>query len=94
MSTNNIQHLNNQPPSVNLETMSPEAFLQHFVATFYQQFKGDKPSGFFTALHNDAVEGAWFRGRAQGMQEGYNKAIYDMELAQHQGKEFIKKLTS
>ena len=74
------------------EPVTPQSMLEHFVANFYQAFQGEQPAGHFTHLRNDAVEGAWFRGRAQGLQEGYNKAVYDMDLAQHQGSAFLAKV--
>lgn len=74
------------------EPISPQMMLEHFVATFYETFKGEKPAGHFTHLRNEAVEGAWSRGHLQGLEDGYNKALYDMELANHKGEQFIKKL--
>lgn len=81
-----------KPDVLQAEKPTPEAMLQHFVVNFYESFKGDDPAGYFTHLRNVAVEGAYFRGLRQGKEDGYKQALYDMELAQHKGQQFVKKL--
>ena len=92
----NVEHLNNPAPHVSAEAvqvdLTPEAFLQHFVASFYDVYKGETPSGFYTAMRNNAVEGAWWRGHAIGEQKGYEKAMHDMQHACGEAGEFLQTL--
>jgi hypothetical protein len=51
--------------------------LEHFVANFYEAFKGQNPPGFYTHMRNTAVEGSWSRGFERGQEEGYRKGYWD-----------------
>lgn len=85
---NSAPHSNVFPP----EETTPQAVLEHFIANFYEAFKGDNPAGQFTALRNMAVESAWQRGLMRGMQDGYDRALCDMKIAQMQGWEAVQGL--
>jgi hypothetical protein len=75
--------------------LSPQHFLEAFCVAFVQNFtEGDNApvDGFYKSHANIALEGAWASGYAKGREEGYAKAVYDMELAQHKAGQFVNNL--
>lgn len=81
------------------EEPTPQAMLEHFVANFYEAFKGNAPDGFFTRIRNNAVDGSYWRGFAQGKEKGYREGysaakaeIQTAEEVAHQVIDGIRKI--